>query len=263
PGADEATPARADALVRAGAFAIYQADYEAARPRIEESLALYRHLHYEKGIARALSGLAVVTTYLGDNAVARACYEESLARYEALGQKRGQANVLHNLGLLASGEGRPTEAIAHFEAALALLGTLGDRQHMALTLAAIAGAEVKLGNIVGAHAKLTLCLALALEVGAERETLHGIEGTIELAARCGRPGEAAWLLAASAAMRQRLGSPPDPTESAMRRALEVEISTALGELAYSEICLAGAAADPGKVVESTRQVLSALDLNPN
>lgn len=260
PGAEEGTLARADALIRAGAFAIYQADYEAARARIEESLALYRHLHDEKGIARALNGLAVAATYLGDTAAARACNEESLARYRALGQKRGQANVLHNLGLLALADGRANEAIAHFEATLALLGTLGDRQHMALTLAAIAGAEVKLGHMSEAHAKLTLCLALAVEVGVNRETLHGIEGTIELAARCGRPAEAAWLLAASAAMRQRMGSPPDPTESAFRRELEVELQATLGAVAYKEALEAGAAAESSQAVERTKQILATLPL---
>ncbi len=260
PGAEEGTPARADALVRAGAFAIYQGDYEAARARIEESLALYRHLHDEKGIARALNGLAVAATYLGDIPAARACNEESLARYRALGQKRGQANVLHNLGLLASGEGRATEAIAHFDSALTLLGELGDRQHMALTLAAIAGAEVKLGQLSGAHAKLKLCLALAAEVGVERETLHGVEGTIELAARCGRPAEAAWLLAASAAMRQRMGSPPDPTEAAIRRALEVELQATLGESGYQDASLAGGATDSIEAVERTNRILESLPL---
>ncbi len=258
PGADEGTATRADALVRAGAFAVYQGDYPAARPRIEESLALYRHLSDEKGIARALNGLAVTATFLGDIETARSCNEESLARYRALGQKRGEANVLHNLGILASTAGKQDEAIAHYEAALALLGALGDRQHMALTMAALASAEVKSGRLIEAHAKLLLSLTLALEIGAERETLHAVEGTIELAATAGQPDAAAWLLGATTAMRTRLGIPLDPIETGLRAEFEATLRNALGDRGFESSFGLGAEAQTSQMVEHTQTLLSQL-----
>nr|MBP8301546.1 tetratricopeptide repeat protein [Planctomycetota bacterium] len=262
PGAEDGTPARANALVRAGAFALYQGDYEAARPHIEESLALYRHLGDEKGVARALSGLSVVATFQGDNAAARACNQESLARYLALGERRGEANTLHNLGMLAWSEGNATDAIAYYEQALRLLGALGDRQHMALTLSGIGGAEVMLGHYGAAQAKFSLALTLANEIGNEREVMHGIEGTVELATRCNRPSEAAWLLAASAAMRQRLGSLPVPAESRMRLALEAELLAALGEPVYGALTREGAQASMLEALQRALATLESLPIPP-
>jgi len=259
-GAQGGTPARANALVRAGGFALYQGDYEGARPHIEDSLALYRHLGDEKGVARALSGLSVVATYQGDYAAARACNLESLARYRALGERRGEANALHNLGMLAFSEGNASEAIAHYELALPILGAIGDRQHMALALAGIGSAEVMLGAYALAQAKFSLALTLANEIGAEREVMHSIEGTAELAARCGSSADATWMLAASAAMRQRLGSPPVPAESAARLALEAELSALLGQPAFAELTRQGAGATSEQAMRRALATLEALPI---
>src|SRR5262249_18107463 len=54
PGASAPTRARATALVRAAGLALYQGDYAAARPLVEQSLAIYRELGDRKGVARSL-----------------------------------------------------------------------------------------------------------------------------------------------------------------------------------------------------------------
>src|SRR5262245_3578162 len=71
--------ARATALVRLGAVALYQGDYAGARPPLEEALALYRSLGDEPGEVRALGTLGIVLMYQGDLDAAQKSFEEGLA----------------------------------------------------------------------------------------------------------------------------------------------------------------------------------------
>lgn len=261
-GAEASTPARADALVRAGAFALYQGDYEAARPHIDASLALYRLLGDDKGVARALNGRSVVAIYQGDYAASRASTEESLAGYLRLGEKRGEANARHNLGMLAWSEGHAAAGIPEFETALALLADLGDRQHMALTLAGLGGCEVMLGQYRRAHARIEQALTIAHELGAEREVMHALEASVELALRCGRASDSAWLWAASGEMRRRLGSPPIPAESLLRQSLQQELEAALGAEEFASIRAEATRTPPAQVHARAVAALAALPLPP-
>jgi tetratricopeptide (TPR) repeat protein len=228
PGAEAPTDARAHALVRAGGLALYQGDYLAARPRIEASLALYRQLGDSRGVARALSGLAVVATYQGDYAVARACNEESLAGYRALGQRRGEAVALHNLGYLAWCEQDGVASERHFSDAMAILHEVGDRQQLAMTLAGVGAANLLRGEREAARGQFAGALGLAIELGAEREGLYAVESTAALVADEGDGLDAVRLLGAARVLRSRLGSPSVPAEEAMREALLRALGTRFG-----------------------------------
>ncbi len=228
-GAERASPERAHALVRAGGMALYQGDYAAARPHIEQSLALYRSLDDDRGVARALSGLAVVAMYQGDYATARVCNEESLAGYRAIGAKRGEAIALHNIGYLAWCEGRGEESAQHFEAALVRLSEVGDRQHQALTLAGVGAARLQMNEIEAARLALSSALELSIELGTEREGVYAVEMAAELAALESRPEDAARLVGAARTLREEIGSPSVPAEESARRALRKRLGETLGE----------------------------------
>ena len=220
---------RAKALVRLGGLALYQNDYAAARPRIEESLALCREIGDRKGVARALSGLAVVATYQGDLAAARAYDEESLQGYRALGEARGEAIALHNLGYLAWREGNASLAREHYEAALKVLRRVRDEETIAMTLAGIASAWVSLGKPEAASEPLAEALGLTRRLEARREGAYALESVATLAAALADGDEAARFLGAAVALREAIGSPHMALEKAEQEAFLAKLSGALGE----------------------------------
>jgi len=217
PGAEVDSPERAHALVRAGGMALYQGDYAAARPHIEQSLALYRRLGDERGVARALAGLAVVAMYQGDYATARVCNEESLAGYRALGAVRGEGVALHNIGYLAWCEGRGEDSERWFSEALVCIERVGDAQQRALTLAGLGAARLLQGQLDAAREPLATALELSLEQGIEREGAYAVEMAAELALREDRAESAARLIGAARALRTRIGSPSVPAEDLARQ----------------------------------------------
>ena len=163
------TPVRGKALVRAGGLAGYRGDYAAARPLIEESLAINRAQGDIKGEARALSGLSTVATAQGDFAAARAFGEEGLALYRRLGERRGEAIALHNLGYVAVRQGDSASAHGLFTDALAMMRAVGDRGFAAVTLSDLALVALRLEEPERAREALAESLGLVDELGARSE----------------------------------------------------------------------------------------------
>jgi len=73
-------------------------DYAAARPVLEESLAIWREVGVLEGIADALNQLGTVAHGLGDNDQAIILYKESLTLFRKIESKTSIAMVLDNLG---------------------------------------------------------------------------------------------------------------------------------------------------------------------
>jgi tetratricopeptide (TPR) repeat protein len=72
-----------------------------SRPLWEQSLALYRELGDQRGVARALNSLGGLVLALGDLVAAQTLNEEALALSRELGTKAGIANALNHLSLVA------------------------------------------------------------------------------------------------------------------------------------------------------------------
>jgi predicted ATPase/class 3 adenylate cyclase len=83
----------------------------------EESLALYRKLGDERGIARALMNLGNLKRRERDLDAAESLFREALAIYDSLDEAFGQGAALMNLGDLYSARGDRVEARALFERA--------------------------------------------------------------------------------------------------------------------------------------------------
>ena len=222
------TPARGKALVRAGGLALYRGDYAAARPLIENSLAIHRAEGDLKGEARALSGVSTVATYQGDFAAAREAGEQSLALYRQMGSERGAALALHNLGYIAERLGEAKEARRLFGECLAILRSVGDHEHVALTLSAVAVVSLRLGDLDAARAEIVESLGLVLELGARREGAYALEAAAELALDLGDATRAARLTGAAEALRKAMGSPLVPVEEVERQAFLGRLEAALG-----------------------------------
>jgi non-specific serine/threonine protein kinase len=212
PGAEAPTAARAQVLVRAGGLAIYQGDYAAARPLVEESLAIYRALDDTKGVARASAGLGTIALYQGDFAAARRHNEEGLVLYERLGQRRGVAVCLHNLGFVALCEGDIERSREALRRSLALIDEVNDGVSRAMILSTTSVAELRAGHPTETRALLARGLREARELGAKSEGIYLMEAAAELALAEREFERAARMIVVAGSTRRRLGVPLIPTE---------------------------------------------------
>lgn len=112
-------PGIAFALYYLGCSACFQDDYETGRSALLESLALYRDLGDTFGVAEVLGSLGTLVQDL-EHVQAQAYLEESLALCRELGHSAGIANRLAGLGLRALWHEEYPSARAWLEEALAL-----------------------------------------------------------------------------------------------------------------------------------------------
>lgn len=178
---------RAEALWACGSLATRHGDHSHARRRLDESLALWRALGNEQGVARAqcelgwlalnqldlptvltcleeaipvLEGaedrweLAVATSALGlvafeqgDFALARASMERDLAQARALGASWQLGRALTHLGELTRYEGEFAEAERHNAGALQCFEAVGNLNQAALQLGNLSAVVRAQGNL--------------------------------------------------------------------------------------------------------------------
>jgi predicted ATPase len=226
--AREPTLLRTKALTRVAGFVLMMGDQDAARPHLEESLAVSRLTGDRQGEARALGGLAVVA--MGqmrlDDALAMA--GQAMTMYGALGQRRGVGMALHNLGTIESALGRPDHGRARFEAALALFREIGDVLTETLCLTGLGTALVRGGDLEGARRRLSECCELVERLELPREGFNALEAVAELLCADGQAGRAARLLGAAEAARLLVGSPLMPFERSDMAKLLARVEDALG-----------------------------------
>jgi predicted ATPase/class 3 adenylate cyclase len=202
---DAPTPARARALRAAGAMAVLNGDFETARARIDEAVALNESIgdSYGAAEARFLYGFAAVeqenfeaarqpleesrqifrelgdehflgvVTYnlawtyneLGELERARELNEENRRRAEALGDERLHFFALSALGSDAERRAEPAEALSFLRESLRVLRDLDDPVHAAYTLVQIATILSSAGAGETAAILLARGLATVEEVG--------------------------------------------------------------------------------------------------
>jgi tetratricopeptide (TPR) repeat protein len=83
---------------------------QAAVPIVEESLALFRDLHHQPGMAQALNILGEIARFSGDDSRARQAYEECLAVSRQTGERRRIVFMHTNLAFIALHEGEAERA---------------------------------------------------------------------------------------------------------------------------------------------------------
>ncbi|MFL5759248.1 MAG: LuxR C-terminal-related transcriptional regulator [Thermomicrobiales bacterium] len=136
-----AAPARvhAQALEGAGFLTQSQGDDTQGVALFEQSLALYREIADNKGIASTLYSLGVAAEDRGDYDRAMSLLTETAARAEELGDHRTRTFALLHLGIVAYGQGDLQAAVAYSETGISLARAI----------------ESTLGGLLG-----TFCLAL-------------------------------------------------------------------------------------------------------
>jgi predicted ATPase len=205
-GASPRTAARAKALTRAGHLAHNLGDFTAARALFEESLALWRELGDQQGIAASLNDLGWVVLCQGDYAVARSLSQEGLALWRELGDQQGVATSLHNLGRVAHCQGDYAAARSLHQESLALRQALEDKRGIAFSLAHLGWAMHKQGDYGRAMALLEEALALFQEVGVKQ--LFALTSALlaEVAHDQGEDRRAAVLIEQSVTLFRELGA---------------------------------------------------------
>ena len=155
----EPSPVRARALNANGVLSHYQGDYDRADELCGAALELFRELDDRKGVAEAVTGLALVRRTRGDYRAGEALFQEALAVYEELGDEGGTARALYRYGIALTLEGDADRARPLFERSLQLFRALGDSTGIALALQGLAFAGPP-----GGDAEARICVGESLDI---------------------------------------------------------------------------------------------------
>jgi len=132
----------------------------------EESLALYRELGDQQGIAFSLGILGNIVWVRSDPATARFLLEEALALFREVDDQEYAAYSLFSLGLVARSQGEYAKACVLFKESVAIHRGLGNKRGIAHSLSQLAQALFdSQSDQASAHSLLEECLALSKEVG--------------------------------------------------------------------------------------------------
>ncbi|TMD56619.1 MAG: tetratricopeptide repeat protein [Chloroflexi bacterium] len=137
-GIEISTRARAKALIAAGTLASTQNDFDRTETYCRQSLALFRELGDQQGIALSLYLLSIVPLMKGDSVAARSLTQEALELFREMGDRERIAWSLSTLGIMDAQVGKYDSARLHYEESLAVHRELGDERGIAITLLRLA-----------------------------------------------------------------------------------------------------------------------------
>src|SRR3954447_20746871 len=148
--------------------------YEESHRLNEESLALFRELRDEEGVAVMLHRIGISTMQLDDREKARELLEESLATFRRLGSKRGEAEGIGALGYLAQTNEDYERAIDLYARSAELSGQVGFTWWQVGMLANLAECLLELGRPEEAEAPGRESLAHAQAIGDRQSKITAI-----------------------------------------------------------------------------------------
>lgn len=223
--------AKAKALIAAGTLAATQNDFDRVEKYCRQSLALFRKLEDQPGIALSLFLLGVVPLMKNDSVGARSLTEEALALFKKMGDKERIAWSLSTLGLLDVREGKYASAHAFFEESLLIHRELGDKRGIARTLLNLATLlYVSQGDLVTLNTLLEKSLMHFQELGEKVGIANSYTLLGQLALTQDDPATARLWLEQSIKLYRETGHQKDLAESL---ALLARVFLALGDHAQA------------------------------
>jgi predicted ATPase/DNA-binding CsgD family transcriptional regulator len=180
---------RAAATHYLGNLALDLTEFPAARDHFTKSLALWRRLDDQDGIAYTSTSLGMVAWFTGDYASAAEHFNEVLAIWSSTGDTPGVAIIEHDLGLLAAKEGKYDLARAHHEQALTLRRQLGNTDGVAYSLWALATVALYEGDLAPAETQFRESLAIFQELGDRQGEAYVLHGLARVSQRTGNDVE--------------------------------------------------------------------------
>ncbi|HEV8054651.1 MAG TPA: hypothetical protein VGP30_07460, partial [Candidatus Limnocylindrales bacterium] len=142
-------------------------DLVASRPRLEESVRLFRELGDQHYALIANLNLAWVTGDLGDVAGERRLHEQNLITARSIGNAGIEAETLAQMGMLARDDGRLDEAAAMVREAVRIDHRRGMVLNLATQLGRLSSVLVRLGHPTTAGRLIASSQALTEQVGAD------------------------------------------------------------------------------------------------
>jgi predicted ATPase/DNA-binding SARP family transcriptional activator len=222
-------------------------DLDAARRGYEETLAAARDGGPLWALLASLTRLGALLILEGEEDRAAALHAEAVALARRSGQRRALGHLYNELGAVARARGDLERARQLHQEALAIVrGLIG--WSVPHTLASLACAEARLGDLDGAAAHLREAARLLLETPQPATAALVLTGEALVALGRARPDRAARLLAAAEATHERIGTVPVAAE---RRELEVVAEAVRGVLDPDTLAAAraaGRALDPEAVL---------------
>jgi predicted ATPase/serine/threonine protein kinase/DNA-binding CsgD family transcriptional regulator len=265
---------QAKALIAAANLAFIQSDYDRTEILSKESLALYRELGDQPGIALSVYLLGNVSWTRGNTAIARSLLAEALALAKAIDDEERAAWSLFVQGLLESSQGEYARAQTLFEESLAIHRKLQNKRGIAHTLSQLAQVLfVSQGDQARVLSLLDECLEVSREIGFKEGIAASFWISGQVALGQGELVRARSLAEESVVLYKEMGHRHGTAESlpALGKVLAAEgdyaaahklyeegllISGELGEKWLIAACLVGL----GEVVAAQRQLAWAAQL---
>ena len=180
----------AHALQALGNILYEQGRLDEAEPLYREQLRLYRELEAKAGMASALGSLGNLLEAKGDFDGAARDDEESASAFHELGNKRSEATSFGNLGLVLIEEGHLPAAKSSTEKAMALQQEIGYKRGIGFSLYALALIDLLEDNLVEARKLSEQALALRKEIGDETNVARSQVQLAEIAIEQNKAAEA-------------------------------------------------------------------------
>jgi predicted ATPase/class 3 adenylate cyclase/Tfp pilus assembly protein PilF len=265
--------ARAKLLARAAELAYRQSEYPATTSLAKESLAIYRKIGDQQGIASMLIKLGNAATERGSYASASRFLEEALMIWREQKDKHGTARALISLGWVALRSGGTHLANTRLEEALSLSRELGDARSMGFELSGLGEVALRqrdyaratqlmeqsldlrrqLGNKWGVGVSLGMLGWVAMRERAWERAVARLGESLEVRQEIGDKGGCAWclerlagvamaqgqaeravcLFGAAAALRSSIGSVIDPVDQTRYKKNLNSLRAELGKKQFS------------------------------
>jgi predicted ATPase len=247
------------ALMHQGDIAMSQGDIIRAEPLLEDALTQFESLNDIWGMMVCLTVLGIAAQDRGDPAGAAAHFERVGAIVTA--RRLPAHHQAHHLANLASAYrllGRYEEAFDASAEALELAQESGRISVAAVAQGDLSRLLLDRGDIARAAPLAAESLAVLWEIGNSWDVTLALELAAAVMAAGGRAEPAARLFAAAAGLRESM---PYPIGAGERDALErqlAEVSSALGEPAFTRAWTAGQVQPLDATVAEARAVLAML-----
>ena len=193
------------AIVQVGHAAEGEGDYGGARAAYEEALTIGQTLGYKRMIARSLTQLAEVTLLEGKAAEAGGLFEETLPLWEEIGHRSGLVDSLRGLGDVARQAGDLQKAESYLQQSLEVCRTIGILRGEARALQSLGAVAMDRGDLEMAALRQREALVLWNRMEHFDGMAVSLRALGAIAAAASRLAQAAWLLGASEAFRERVG----------------------------------------------------------
>jgi predicted ATPase/class 3 adenylate cyclase len=204
----------AETLQHQGTLLARQGDYDRSLQAYESSLALRQELNDQYNIANLLNNMAIVARFRKDFATAQTLNEEALKIRESLDNRWAIGMSLNNLGNLALSQGDLSQARIRMEQALGIWRQIGERWASANTLTGLGDVATEQGDFNFARQCYGESLNINQELNDRLALAYLFESLGCLAALQGDPYRALRLVAAARSLREIIGAPLPPAESA-------------------------------------------------